>query len=83
MITKQSNIDQIVISENECISFRTVTRIVEDGEVISQSYHRGSASPGDDVSALPEKIVAICNLIWTDEVVTAFKQSVPALKPDE
>jgi len=46
------------------VQVRTATRIVEDGEVISSSYHRHVISAGDDYSQEPANVQAICNAVF-------------------
>ena len=46
------------------VQVRTATRIVEDGAVISQSYHRHVINSGDDWSSEPSNVQAICNAVF-------------------
>ena len=73
MITKEKVIDQITVTENGIILYREATRIIEDGKVLTQTYHRSSLTPGQDLTDQPEKVVAICNTAWTPEVVAAYE----------
>ena len=73
MLTKQVKIDQITVTENGIILFREATRILEDGVELSKTYHRSSLTPGQDISAVPANVQAICNAAWTPEVVAAFQ----------
>ena len=43
---------------------RKVTRVLEDGEVLSSSYHRHVLSPGDDLSNEDPKVVAVATAAW-------------------
>jgi hypothetical protein len=72
-LTKQTLIDQITITENGMVMYREATRILEDGVEISQSYHRLSLYPGQDLTGAPDRVVAICNVVWTPEVVAAWQ----------
>jgi hypothetical protein len=38
----------------------SVIRVLEDGEVLSSSYHRHVLKPGDDLSGEDPKVVADC-----------------------
>jgi hypothetical protein len=71
MITKETAIDQITVTENGVILYREVTRIMEDGTELTKTYHRNSLIPGQDLTDVPEKVVAICNTAWTPEVIAA------------
>ena len=46
------------------VQVRTATRIVENGEVISSSYHRHVINSGDDWSSEPTNVQAICNAVF-------------------
>jgi archaellum component FlaF (FlaF/FlaG flagellin family) len=73
MITKESKIDQITVTENGIVLFREATRILEDGVELSKNYHRSSLTPGQDISGVPANVQAICNAAWTADVVAAFQ----------
>ena len=77
-ITKTTNIDQITVEENGIVLYREVTRIMEDGNQLSQTYHRSSLTPGQDLTGVPANVVAICNVAWTAEVIAAYQAQVAA-----
>ena len=77
-LTKTTVVDQITIAENGSISYREATRIMEDGNEISKTYHRSSLVPEQDLTGIPANVVAICNTAWTDEVKTAYIASTQA-----
>jgi len=77
-ITKTTNVDQITVTENGIVFYREATRIMEDGNEISKTYHRTSLTPGQDLTGVPANVVAICNIAWTDEVKTAYRAMVEA-----
>ena len=72
-LTKETNVDQITVTENGIVLYREATRILEDGEEISKKYHRTSLTPGQDLTGQPANVVAICNTAWTPEVVAAYQ----------
>ena len=72
-LTKQVVIDQITVTENGTVLYREATRIMEDGNQISQTYHRSSLTPGQDLTGVPANVVAHCNTAWTAEVVAAYQ----------
>jgi hypothetical protein len=72
-LTKQAVIDQITVTENGSILYREVTRIMEDGNEISKTYHRSSLVPAQDLTGIPANVVAICNTVWTAEVIAAYQ----------
>jgi hypothetical protein len=64
-LEKQTVVDKIEVVENGNVQVRTATRIVEDGNVISTSYHRHVLAQGDDISGEDPKVQAICNAVWS------------------
>jgi hypothetical protein len=74
-LTKTTTVDQITVTENGLIMYREATRIMEDGNQISQTYHRSSLTPAQDLTGIPANVVAICNTVWTAEVIAAYQAS--------
>jgi archaellum component FlaF (FlaF/FlaG flagellin family) len=72
-LTKTTTVDQITVTENGVVLYREATRIMEDGNQISQNYHRSSLAPAQDLTGVPTNVVAICNAAWTTEVVAAYQ----------
>jgi len=72
-LSKETVIDQITVTENGIVLYREATRIMEDGEQLSQTYHRTSLTPAQDLTGQPANVVAICNVAWTPEVIAAYQ----------
>jgi len=72
-LTKTTVIDQITVTENGIVLYREATRIMEDGNQISQTYHRSSLTPAQDLTGVPTNVVAICNTVWTESVIAAYQ----------
>jgi hypothetical protein len=72
-LTKTTAVDQITVTENGIVLYREATRIMEDGNQISQTYHRSSLTPGQDLTGVPANVAAICNVAWTAEVIAAYQ----------
>ena len=72
-LTKTTAVDQITVTENGTVLYREATRIMEDGNEISKTYHRSSLTPAQDLTGVPEQVVAICNVAWTPEVIAAYQ----------
>jgi len=72
-LSKTTVIDQITVTENGSVLYRQATRIMEDGNQISQTYHRSSLTPAQDLTGVPANVVAICNTVWTPEVIAAYQ----------
>ena len=47
------------------VQVRTATKVLEDGAVISQSYHRHVIQSGDDWSSEPQNVQDICNAVFS------------------
>jgi DNA-binding transcriptional LysR family regulator len=77
-LTKQTVVDQITVTENGTVMYRQATRIMEDGNQLSQTYHRSSLTPGQALTGIPANVVAICNTVWTAEVVAAYQAQMAA-----
>ena len=80
-ITKTTTVDQITVTENGSIYYREATRIMEDGNQISQTYHRSSLTPAQDLTNVPANVVAICNTVWTAEVIAAYQAAQESVTP--
>lgn len=63
-LTKETIVDKIEILESGAIQVRSAIRVLEDGEILSQSYHRHVLQQGDDLSNEDAKVVAIANAAW-------------------
>ncbi len=72
-LEKISVVDKVEVVENGTVQVRTATRIVEDGKVISQSYHRHTIPPGQDYSNECDKVKAICAAAHTADIIAAYK----------
>jgi predicted transcriptional regulator len=77
-LEKQTVVDKIEVTEMGHVQVRTATRIVEDGNVISQSYHRHVVAPGQDYSNEDPKVQGICSAVHTAETVAAYEAFVAA-----
>jgi len=74
-LTKTTSVDQITVTENGIILYREATRIMEDSNELSKTYHRSSLTPGQDLTNVPANVVAICNAAWTAEVIAAYQST--------
>ena len=75
-LSKQRIQDKIeIVSEFKHIQIRYSDQIIEDGQVISSSYHRDTVSCGDDAKAIEHNVKALADIYWTDEIKAAYKAS--------
>tara|TARA_R110001606_G_scaffold279347_1_gene427835 strand:- start:313 stop:558 length:246 start_codon:yes stop_codon:yes gene_type:complete len=75
-LSKKRVQDQIeIVGEFKHIQIRYSDQIIEDGQVISSSYHRDTASCGDDAKAIEHNVKAIADIYWTDELKKKYTES--------
>ena len=70
-IEKVEVISQINVDEFGNIGVRKSTRIVEDGVLLYETYHRHVVEVGADTSAQDPKVQAIAAATWTPDVIAA------------
>ena len=74
-ITKEVKYDKVeVVGEYKAVQCREATIITEDGVEISRSFHRHVLQPDSDISGEPQEVQDICNVVWTDEIKTAWTE---------
>ena len=72
-LTKEVVADKIEVVQGQdedgnatqVVQVRTATKVLEDGAVISQSYHRHVIQSGDDWTSEPSNVQAICNAVFS------------------
>jgi hypothetical protein len=68
--------DKIEVLENGTIQVRCATRVLEDGVVLSSSFHRHVLHPNQDLTDECPKVTAIAQATWTPEVIEAYEARV-------
>ena len=90
-LTKETVVDKIEVLEMGQVQVRTATRVKEDGEVLSSSFHRHVVAPstktgdtwGDtDISGEDARVQAVATAAWTDSVKTAYQAMIDADTPE-
>ena len=72
-LTKEVTQDKIeIVGEFKHVQVRTKTAVMEDGVELSSGFHRHIVTAGDDYSAESAEVQAICSLVHTDAVVSAY-----------
>lgn len=66
VISRQKEEEGGTVVEVTSVQVRTATKILEDGAVISQSYHRHVIQSGDDYSSEPANVQAVCAAVFGD-----------------
>ena len=86
-LTKETVVDKIEVLEMGQVQVRTVTRVLEDGTQLSQSFHRHVIEPSTkftgswedtDISGEAANVQSIATAAWTSEVKTAFQEMIDA-----
>lgn len=73
-LEKRTVTDKVeIVGPYNHIQVREAIQVLEDGNVISQSYHRYVVSPTDDYSSRDAKVQAVCSAVFTEEVVQAYQ----------
>ena len=74
-LTEKTIIDKIEVLESNNIQVRTANVIEKDGIEITRTFHRHVVNPGDDISEEDLKVQAVCNAIWTEEIIATYLES--------
>jgi len=76
-LTKQNITDKIeIVGEYNHIQVREAIQVLEDGNVISQSYHRYVVVPGE--SSSDPKVSAVIAAVHTQDVIAAYQAHLAA-----
>jgi len=76
-LSKQRVQDKIeIVGKFKAIQIRYADQIVEDGNVISQSYHRDMVSCGDYDAADMHNVRAVADAVWTPELIAAYQAQI-------
>ena len=72
-LTKQTVTDKIeIVGQFNHIQVREAIQVLEDGQVISQSYHRYVVAPGE--TSNDAKVQAVIAAVHTSDVIAAYQQ---------
>ena len=76
-LTKKTLIDKVeFVGKYRTLQVRYCTQIIENEEVISQSYERDSYSLGQE---LPEELKPYADGVWTDELKNELQAEIDAM----
>ena len=74
-LTEETIEDKIeVVGDFKHVHVRTATVIKRDGTEISRDFHRHVVAPDADISRQSDEVKAICGIVHTDAVKTAYQQ---------
>ena len=72
-LTEETVQDKIeIVGDYKIIQVRTATVIKRDGTEISRSFNRHTVAPNADISNESAEVKAICNIVHTDAIKTAY-----------
>jgi hypothetical protein len=72
-LTKQTVTDKIeIVGQYNHIQVREAIQVLEDGSIISQSYHRYVVAPGE--TSNDAKVQAVIAAVHTPDVIAAYQQ---------
>jgi hypothetical protein len=86
-LSKVTVVDKIEVLEKGQVQVRTATRVMEDGAVLSSSFHRHIVEPSTkasgswadtDISGEDARVQAIATATWTSAVKTAYQEMMDA-----
>ena len=70
-LTKQTITDKIeIVGPYSHVQVREAIQVLEDGNVISQSFHRYVVSPGE--TSTDPKVAAVISAVHTQDVIDAY-----------
>lgn len=76
-LTKQTVIDKIeIVGQYNHIQVREAIQVLEDGQVISQSYHRYVVAPGE--TSTDPKVSAVIAAVHTQDIIDAYQAHLAA-----
>lgn len=78
MLSEMNELYQINIVQKKFVEVIRSRVILDDGVEVARQNHQAAFCPGDDVSAQDAMVQDVCKLLWTDEVVKAYKDEVNA-----
>jgi len=76
-LIKQTITDKIeIVGQYNHIQVREAIQVLEDGNVISQSYHRYVVAPGE--TSTDPKVTAVISAVHTQDVINAYQTHLAA-----
>lgn len=76
-LTKQTVTDKVeIVGPYNHVQVRQAIQVLEDGQVISQSFHRYVVAPGG--TSTDPKVAAVISAVHTQDVIAAYKAHLAA-----
>jgi hypothetical protein len=64
-----------IVGVHKAVQIRTCTQVLEDGVELSSGYHRHVVTAGQDYSNESAEVQAICAVVHTADVISAYEAS--------
>ena len=64
-----------IVGVHKAVQIRTCTKVLEDGVELSSGFHRHVVTAGQDYSNESAEVQAICAVVHTAEVISAYEAS--------
>lgn len=82
-LTEETQQDKIeIVGDFKMVQVRNATVIKRDSVEISRSFHRHVVAPDADISGESADVQALCNLVHTDAIKTAYAAHLAASAPE-
>ena len=69
-----------IVGEYKMVQVRTATVIKKDGVELTRSFSRHVVAPDADITGESTEVKAICNVVHTDAVKTAYAAHLASLE---
>ena len=76
-LTERTTVSAMTVLEDGQIEVRRSRRVFDATGLIGERYHREVLLPGQNISMQPPRVTAICAVVWTPEVIDAFRTAHP------
>ena len=73
MITKENYVE-ITIDRYGYILQKTITQIIEDGNILTETNHRTSYEPGADLKDAHQRVKDHAAVAWTSEILAKYAE---------
>ena len=64
-----------IVGDYKAVQVRTCTKVMEDGVELSSGFHRHVVTAGQDYSNESAEVQAICAVVHTADVISAYEAS--------
>jgi len=75
-LASTTTIDRIEVLENGVVQVRQAQVITDSGNEIARNFSRWVLTPGDNITTQDPKVKAICEAVWTADVISAYQAQV-------